>query len=48
VTPKPERIPPVVRAKPRKRSAPRRKPPKNDGNDPPRGGSVTKVPLVRA
>ena len=48
VTPKPERIPPVARAKPRRRSSFRRKPPKDDGNGPPRGGSVPKVPLVRA
>jgi ATP-dependent Clp protease ATP-binding subunit ClpA len=54
VTPKPERIPPPgQRAKARRRSSPRRKPPtpRDDGGSgppPPRGGSVPKVPLVKA
>ncbi|MBM3529644.1 MAG: ATP-dependent Clp protease ATP-binding subunit ClpA [Alphaproteobacteria bacterium] len=49
VTPKPEKLP-QARAKPRKRTAARRKPPgpKGDGGGgPPRGGSVPKVPLVK-
>jgi len=49
VTPKPEKIPRPVSAKP-KRRPPRRKPsgPKGGGGDePPRRGSVPKVPLVK-
>ena len=51
VTPKPEKIP-HKRAKLRRHSGPRRKPPgpKDDGNGgppSPRGGSVPKVPLVK-
>jgi ATP-dependent Clp protease ATP-binding subunit ClpA len=53
VTPKPEKIP-EKRAKPRRRSGVRRKPPgpkndgpKDDGGGPPRGGTVPKVPLVK-
>jgi ATP-dependent Clp protease ATP-binding subunit ClpA len=44
VTPKPEKIP--VAAKPKRKSQPRRKPPRDDGG-PPRGGIVPKVPLVK-
>jgi ATP-dependent Clp protease ATP-binding subunit ClpA len=52
VTPKPEKIPHVAKAKAKRRSAPRRKPqgPKGDGpkdDGPPRGGIVPKVPLVK-
>ena len=52
VTPKPEKIPRPVSAKPKRRpgSSPRRKPPgpKGGGDDsPPRRGSVPKVPLVK-
>jgi ATP-dependent Clp protease ATP-binding subunit ClpA len=47
VTPKPEKIPQAIGAKPKRRS-PRRKPsgPKGDGG-PPSRGSVPKVPLVK-
>jgi ATP-dependent Clp protease ATP-binding subunit ClpA len=55
VTPKAEKIP-EAKAKPKRRSSPRKKPsgpkdggPKDGGGDPPRGGSsVPKVPLVKA
>jgi ATP-dependent Clp protease ATP-binding subunit ClpA len=46
VTPKPEKIP--LAAKPKRRAAPKRKPPRNGGDDGPRRGSVPKVPLVKA
>jgi ATP-dependent Clp protease ATP-binding subunit ClpA len=49
VTPKAESIPEPRVRKPRKPSA-KKKPPKDDGNgsgDPPRGGTVPKVPLVK-
>jgi ATP-dependent Clp protease ATP-binding subunit ClpA len=45
VTPKPEKIP--APAKPKKRAAPKRKPPRSGGDDGPRRGSVPKVPLVK-
>jgi ATP-dependent Clp protease ATP-binding subunit ClpA len=52
VTPKPEKIPRSVSAKPKRRpgSSSRRKPPgpKGGGDEPPRRGSVPKVPLVKA
>ncbi len=51
VTPKPEKIPQPIGAKPKRRpGSPRRsKPPgpKGGGDDPPRRGSVPKVPLVK-
>jgi ATP-dependent Clp protease ATP-binding subunit ClpA len=51
VTPKPEKIPRPVSAKPKRRpgSSSRRKPPgpKGGGDEPPRRGSVPKVPLVK-
>jgi ATP-dependent Clp protease ATP-binding subunit ClpA len=49
VTPKPEKIPRPVGAKPKRRASPRRKPsgPKGGGDDGPRRGSVPKVPLVK-
>ncbi|MGE0036897.1 MAG: ATP-dependent Clp protease ATP-binding subunit ClpA [Xanthobacteraceae bacterium] len=51
VTPKPEKIPRSVSAKPKRRpgSSSRRKPPgpKGGGDEPPRRGSVPKVPLVK-
>jgi ATP-dependent Clp protease ATP-binding subunit ClpA len=52
ITPKPEKLPPGQRAKPKRRSPPRRRPPppRDDGGNgppPPRGGSVPKVPLVK-
>lgn len=52
VTPKPEKIPPVQKAKPKRRPpGARRKPsgPKggNDDGSPPRRGSVPKVPLMK-
>jgi ATP-dependent Clp protease ATP-binding subunit ClpA len=48
ITPKPEKIP-AQRAKPRHKPSVRKKPPGNDGGggDPPRGGTVPKVPLVK-
>ena len=48
VTPKPEKIPQPLGAKP-KRKSPRRKPsgPKGDGGPPSPRGSVPKVPLVK-
>ena len=52
VTPKAESVPEEGQAKPKRRSPPKRKPPssKDDGGDDPsrRGGSVPKVPLVKA
>ena len=53
VTPKPEKIPQPVGAKPKRRppgSSRRSKPPgpKGGGDEPPRRGSVPKVPLVKA
>ncbi len=51
VTPKPEKIPRPLSAKPKRRpGSPRRKPPgpKGGGDEPPRRGSVPKVPLVKA
>jgi ATP-dependent Clp protease ATP-binding subunit ClpA len=48
VTPRPEKLPEPRRAKAKRRVGPRRKPtgPRGD-NDPPRRGSVPKVPLVK-
>jgi ATP-dependent Clp protease ATP-binding subunit ClpA len=49
VTPKPEKIPRPIAAKPKRRASPRRKPPgpKGGGESGPRRGSVPKVPLVK-
>jgi len=51
ITPKAEQVPEPKKAKPRRRPATKRKPPgpkDGGGGDPPRGGSVPKVPLVKA
>jgi ATP-dependent Clp protease ATP-binding subunit ClpA len=48
VTPKPEKVPEKRARKPRKPSARKKPGPKDDGGgDPPRGGTVPKVPLVK-
>jgi ATP-dependent Clp protease ATP-binding subunit ClpA len=46
VQPKPEKLPAPIKAK--RRVAPKKKPKGDGGGDPPRGGSVPKVPLVKA
>ncbi len=51
VKPRPEKLPEPRRAKAKRRSSPRRKPPggpPRGGDEPPRRGTVPKVPLVKA
>jgi ATP-dependent Clp protease ATP-binding subunit ClpA len=48
ITPRPEKLPEPRRARAKRRASPRRKPPGPRGDDdPPRRGSVPKVPLVK-
>jgi ATP-dependent Clp protease ATP-binding subunit ClpA len=46
VTPRAEKLPEPRRAK-KRRASPRRKPPGPGGDEPPRRGTVPKVPLVK-
>ncbi|MFY9695560.1 MAG: ATP-dependent Clp protease ATP-binding subunit ClpA, partial [Xanthobacteraceae bacterium] len=50
VKPRPEKLPEPRRAKAKRRSSPRKKPPGSGGpggDEPPRRGTVPKVPLVK-